>query len=177
MDPARGVDIDRLRRDIDKTRADIAETTGELRRKAGEAMRWQTYVERYPASTLAAAALLGVAVGRRVSRGIKAGANGGRGWGWTSAAAGMDTVTRIPARAEPVGERFAVANASWRRLAARIEGLVNRVIDDVADATERALVPAVVGGVQAFLERRTTRSAHRPGPADSASARATAEGD
>jgi hypothetical protein len=87
-------------------------------------------------------------------------------------------VTRIPARVEPGADRFAAAaSASWQRLASRLEGLVNRVIDDVADAAERALVPALVGGVQAFLDARTTRSAYRSGPADSASARATAEGD
>ncbi len=139
-------------------------------------MRWQTYVERYPASMLAAAALVGVAVGRRIARGTHETADRGHGWGWSSAA-GMDTVTRIPARVEPEPGRFTAANASWQRLASRIEGLVNRVIDDVADAAERALVPALVGGVQAFLDGRATRSTNRPGPADNASARATAEGD
>jgi hypothetical protein len=177
MDPARSVDIDRLRRDIDQTRSDIARTTGELRRKAGEAMRWQTYVERHPAATLAAAALLGVALGRRIARGVNGSEDRSRGWGWTSAAAGMDTVTRIPARVEAGSDRFAAANASWQRLASRIEGLVNRVIDDVADAAERALVPALVGGVQAFLGAGVTRSAHRTGPAHNASTRAAAEGD
>jgi hypothetical protein len=78
-------------------------------------------------------------------------------------------VTRIPARVEAVGvERFAAVNASWRRLGSRVEALVNRVIDDVADATERALVPAVVGGLQALFEGRE-RPGHRasaedPGP-------------
>jgi hypothetical protein len=89
----------------------------------------------------------------------------------------MDTVTRIPARVEAGSDRFAAANASWQRLASRIEGLVNRVIDDVADAAERALVPALVGGVQAFLGAGVTRSAHRTGPAHNASTRAAAEGD
>jgi hypothetical protein len=140
-------------------------------------MRWQTYVERYPASMLAAAALLGVAVGRRIARGINASAERGSGWGWTSAAAGMDSVTRLPARVEPRGDRFAAASASWQRLASRVEGLVNRIIDDVTDAAERALVPALVGGVQAFLDRRVTRSVHRAGPAHTTSARAAAEGD
>jgi hypothetical protein len=88
----------------------------------------------------------------------------------------MDTVTRIPTRVEPGVERFAAANASWQRLASRIEGLVNRVIDDVADAAERALVPALVGGVQAFLDGRAARPAHRPDPT-AGTARAAAEGD
>jgi hypothetical protein len=140
-------------------------------------MRLQTYVERYPAPVLAAAALIGVAVGRRIARAVNPSADRTQGWGWTSAAAGMDSVTRIPARVEPGADRFAAANASWQRLASRIEGLVNRVIDDVADAAERALVPALVGGVQAFLDGKVTRSAQRPGPAYNASTRAAAEGD
>jgi hypothetical protein len=140
-------------------------------------MRWETYVARYPVSMLAAAAFIGVAVGRRIARGIHAHPDRDTEWGWASAAAGMDAVTRIPARVEPGADRFAAASASWRRLASRVEGLVNRVIDDVADAAERALVPALVGGVQAFLDARTTRAAYRPGPADSASARAAGEGD
>ena len=174
MDPARSVDIDRLRRDIDRTRADIAQTTGELRRKAGEAMQWQTYVERYPGPMLAAAAFVGVAVGRRIARGISRGADRGDGHRWTSVAAGMDSVTRIPARVETGADRFAAASASWQRLASRIEGLVNRVIDDVADAAERALVPALVGGVQAFLDGRAARPADRPGPAAGRHGRAPA---
>jgi hypothetical protein len=179
MDSTRSVDIERLRQDIDRTRTDIAQTTGELRRKAGEAMQWQTYVERYPGPMLGAAALLGLAIGRRIARGISGGAarDRGHGYQWTSAAAGMDSVTRIPARAETGGDRFAAASASWQRLAARIEGLVNKVIDDVADAAERALVPALVGGVQAFLDGRGTRPASRPGSPAGTAARAAAEGD
>jgi hypothetical protein len=46
-----------------------------------------------------------------------------------------------------------------QRLGARIEGLVNRVIDEVADATERALVPALVGGVEHLFEGRGRRTA------------------
>ena len=71
MDSQRSVDMDRLRRDIEATRASISRTTGELREKAGEAMQWQTYFERYPATILGFAALAGVAVGRRIARGLK----------------------------------------------------------------------------------------------------------
>lgn len=127
-------------------------------------MQWQTYVERYPAQILGGAALLGLVVGRRVARGLKT--NGSRsttGRHWTSSAAGMDAVTRLPARVEASGgERFAAVTASWGRLGSRVEGLVNRVIDDVADAAERALVPALIGGVQALLGRQDARPGDRP---------------
>lgn len=172
MDSRRSVDIDRLRRDIEATRASISRTAGELRWKAGEAMQWQTYVERYPAPILAAAALVGIAVGRRIAHGLNASGHHGNGRQWTSPAAGMDPVTRIPAQLEPRADRFTAVTASWQRLSSRVEGLVNRVIDDAADAAERALVPALISGVQAFLAGRAAQPAHRPTPPDRASASA-----
>ena len=39
---------------------------------------------------------------------------------------------------------------------------MNRIIDDAADAAERALLPALVGGVEAFLAGRVSRPAYRP---------------
>jgi hypothetical protein len=78
----------------------------------------------------------------------------GVGRPWTSDAAGTDALVRISPRLEPGADRLEAVSASWRRLASRVEGLVNRVIDEVADATERALVLALVGGVQTHLEGR-----------------------
>jgi hypothetical protein len=163
MDSQRSVDIDRLRRDIEATRASISRTAGELRGKAGEAMKWQTYVERYPAPILGAAALAGAVLGRRIARGLtRRAVEHGSGPPWISAAAGMDSVSRLPARLEPIAESRAAITASWQRLGSRIEGLVNRIIDDDADAAERALLPALVGGVEAFLAGRVARPAYRP---------------
>jgi hypothetical protein len=140
-------------------------------------MQWQTYVERHPIASLAAVALLGVAVGRRIARGFNGNAYRGTGRQWTSAAAGMDLGARLPARLEPPGtDRFAAVTASWQRLGARVEGLVNRVIDDVADVAKHRLVPALVGGIQAFIERRGAGRAHRPAPPDRTSASAAEEG-
>jgi len=158
--------MDRLRRDIEATRASISRTTGELREKAGEAMQWQTYVERYPATILGFAALAGVALGRRIARGLKNPGPGPHGSSqpWTSAAAGMDSVTRAPARLEARVDRLLPITASWQRMGSRIEGLLNRIIDDVADATERMLVPALVAGVETFLDRRVARPGYRPTP-------------
>jgi hypothetical protein len=179
MDSKRSVDIDRLHLDIEATRASISRTAGELRWKVGEAMRWQTYVERYPVPILGAVAFLGIAVGRQLARGFNAsGANGHHGQGrpWTSAAAGMDSVTQHPARLEPGAERFAAITATWQKLGSRIQGLVNRMIDDVADAAERALVPALVNGVEAFLDGKVTRSVNRPAPLDRRFASGAGEG-
>ena len=162
----RGLETDRLRRDIEATRASLSGTADELRRKAGEAMKWQTYVERYPVPILAASALVGLAVGRRIGRALHSGDHPATSLQWTAA----DAVTRIPARLEAAAtsDRFAAVSASWQRLGSRVEGLVNRVIDDVADATERALLPAIVGGVQALFEgharRGDGRTARDSGP-------------
>ena len=177
MDSQRSVDIDRLRRDIEATRASISQTAGELRWKAGEAMQWQTYVGRYPATILGAAALLGVAVGRRIARGIHSnGRQHDDGRPWTSAAAGMDTVARIPARLEPQVDHLMAVTASWHKLGSRIEGLVNRMIDDIADAAERAIVPALVAGVEGFLHGRAARPVSRPAPPNRTSAPGMGEG-
>ena len=181
MDPARGVDTDRLCRDIDATRASISKTAGELRRKVGEAMQWQTYVERHPAPILAGVALVGLVVGRRIARGLTT--DGGRGPGrlWmagAAGAAGIDAVALIPARLEtPKADHLRAVSASWQKLGSRVEGLVNRVIDEVADATERALVPALVGGVQAFFEGRGARPTHRPAARDHAPWQSPEKGD
>jgi hypothetical protein len=163
MDPKRSLEIERLRSEMEATRASISRTASELRWKAGEAMQWQTYVKRHPVPILAAAALVGLAVGRRVARGFDSGTPHGTGHGWTSTAAGMDTMARAPARQEAGGPPLNAITASWLRLGSRVEGLVNRIIDDMADAAERVVVPALVGGVEAFL------AAGRPRPVSGSS--------
>ena len=125
-------------------------------------MKWQTYLERYPVAILGVATLAGVVLGRQIARGLARGPENGDGRPWTSSAAGMDSVSRLPARLEPITASHAAMTASWQRLGSRIEGLVNRIIDDAADAAERALLPALVGGVEAFLAGRVSRPAYRP---------------
>ena len=156
MDPARSVDTDRLRRDIDATRVSIAETMGELRQKVGETMQWQTYVERHPAPFLVGAALAGLFLGRRLARTPTQ---------WASGEAGTDPLVLSPVRFGTAGgDRLGAVSVSWQRLGSRVEALVNRVIDEVADATEQALVPALVSGVQALFEGRSAHGVHRPPP-------------
>ena len=164
MDSPRSVDIDRLHRDIESTRVSISRTASELRGKAGEAMHWQTYLERFPISILGGAALVGVAVGRRIAR-VRA-PEGLRPSAWSPAARVVDAVVTVPAALQSKGERFPHVAASWQRLGGRVEGLVNRMIDDVADATERALMPVLVGAVQGLFENSGIRSTYRPTPPD-----------
>jgi hypothetical protein len=128
-------------------------------------MEWRAYLERYPASILAGAALLGAAVGRRIARGANGRAHRGDPREWTPVAAELESVVRLPAQLPPADEPLAAVTASWQRLGLRVEGLVNRIIDDVVDATERVLVPTLVASVEAFLGARNPRS-HRPAAPD-----------
>lgn len=169
MDPKRSLDIDRLHAEMEATRASISRTASELRWKAGEAMQWQTYVKRHPIPILAAAAVVGLAIGRRVARGVESREHQGSGHAWTSSAAGMDTVARLPGHSDAGAPRLNAMAASWHRLGSRVEGMVNRIIDDVADAAERMVVPALVGGVEALLTAGRPRpvsgsSSYRSGP-------------
>ena len=155
MDSARGIDAERLRRDVDATRAAIAGTVGELRQKVGETMKWQTYVERHPTPILVGAALVGLVVGRRFAR-----RSVGHDAEWTPSEAGTVSPVLSSARFVTVkADRLGAVSASWQRLGSRVEALANRVIDEMADAAERVIVPALVGGVEALLEGRAPRRA------------------
>jgi hypothetical protein len=155
MDSARGIDAERLRRDVDATRAAIAGTVGELRQKVGETMKWQTYVERHPTPILVGAALVGLIVGRRFAR-----RSVGNDAEWTPSEAGTVSPVLSSARFVTVkADRLGAVSASWQRLGSRVEALANRVIDEMADAAERVIVPALVGGVEALLEGRAPRRA------------------
>jgi hypothetical protein len=150
MDPARHVDVVSLRRGIDETRVSISSTVGALRRRTDEAMQWQSYITGHPASALAGAALLGLMVGRRLA-GSRSAPRHPSGSDWETEA-GLSAPARLaPASA---GSPSAAA-ASWQRLATRVEGLVNHVIDEVADAAEDAVVPAIAGRVRALLNGRS----------------------
>lgn len=119
-------------------------------------MQWQTYVERYPAPVFVGAALVGLLVGRRLARGFA-----GNGQEWAPGDAGTASPVLSSTRFVTVqADRLGAVRASWQRLGSRVETLANRVIDEMADAAERAIVPALVGGVQALLEgRRAPRGA------------------
>jgi hypothetical protein len=122
-------------------------------------MQWQTYIKGYPASVLITAALLGAMVGRRLASHMGPGTRpSASDW---EAEAGRSVAARVaPGTVQP----HSAATASWERLATRVEALVNRVIDEVADATEEALVPALVGGMRALLDGRSARSLYPPVP-------------
>jgi hypothetical protein len=161
MDSTRSVSTDRLRRDIDTTRASITGTVGELRQKVGESMQWQTYVERHPTPLLVGAAVVGLLVGRRLARRF---AGDGQKWtvgGESNPAAPVLSSARF---VTVTPDRLGAVTASWQRLGSRVEALANRVIDEVAEAAERIVVPALVHGVETLLEGRRPNAGTTTGP-------------
>jgi hypothetical protein len=158
MDSERGVDVGGLQSDLDATRAAISGTAHQLRERMTTTMDWHTYIERYPGSILASAAFVGFVLGRQVA--ARLGLVRGSAAQWSAPQVSRGTV--IPTR-EPLTSDggFGPARASWERLGRRIEGLVNLSIDEVADATERVLVPVLVSSVQALLEGHTRREGPR----------------
>jgi len=121
-------------------------------------MQWQTYIKG-SASALITAALVGAIVGRRLASHMRLGKRPSAS-DWETEA-GLAVAARVaPVAVQPVS----AATASWERLAARVEILVNRVIDEAADATEAALVPALVAGIRALLDGRSARSLNSPLP-------------
>jgi hypothetical protein len=127
-------------------------------------MKWQTYVERHPAPILAGVALLGLLVGRRLAR--RFGGNGsGNESQWTVGETTAPSPVLSSARFVTVTpDRLGVVSASWQKLGSRVEALANRVIDEVSDAAERVIVPALVRGVETLLEGRRPYSGASTGP-------------
>jgi hypothetical protein len=128
---------------MSETRAAISQTVDELRGKVSEAVDWRSYVTRYPGVMLGTAAMVGALVGRRLASRF-----GSPGPVRAAAAAWADVPISAPAL---TGRVASAIGPSWGRASSRVEGLVNRVIDDLADAAEHRLVPALVSGVQALF--------------------------
>lgn len=168
MDQGRDVDADRLRHDMETTRGSISATINELRDKVSDAMNWRAYVERYPATTLAGAVALGLMVGRQV--GTRIVPDGGQRAVSNSYSEGgeigHDVRGVLPAGPERAGSGhslLASLGTSWARAGSRLESLVNRLIDDLAETAEQHLVPVLVSSVQDFFPRRQElETAHGP---------------
>jgi hypothetical protein len=67
----------------------------------------------------------------------------------------------LSTRVERGGDKFTAPGRIWQQVDSRIGALANKVIDEVADATERALVPGLVAGLQRLFEGRTGREPRR----------------
>jgi hypothetical protein len=151
---------------METTRASIRDTVEELRDKVGDTLDWRHYVNRYPGASLTVAVALGMLVGRGITtlvRGNGEERSGAERYGYGAyrpvEAFGESALTPTPSRPasaeEPsqvmAGARRAV-NQSASRLGSRLEGIVNRVIDELSDAVETALVPSLTSWVRELLD-------------------------
>ena len=187
MDQARTVDTERLREAMDTTRASIRGTVEELREKMGDAVDWRHHVNRYPGASLTIAVMIGMFVGRRIGTMILGYSNGSNGSAVRSAQSGgnpgfTSVPTHVVAAHEPP-RSTAEPTSSWKRSGAaqslsascgragsRLEGLLNRMIDELGDAAERTLVPRLMARVQGFLawepaDRRPQQGVYPGAPA------------
>jgi len=121
-------------------------------------MRWQTYVERHATPLLATSALLGFMLGRRVGVGLRSGH------------------PELSTQLDRAGDTFTAPSKIWKTLDSRIEALATRVIDEVANTTERALVPALVNSLQTLFEGRRVHEPGRPAAGYNAAVATTEEG-
>lgn len=161
MDQARDLDKDRLQKTMETTRVAISSTVGEIREKVGETLDWRHQVNRHPGASLTVAVAAGLMAGRAVASMIGPRTGDAR-WreaaGVRSSIQGEAVLDRSVGRAIPEsgaahasGPRRAVGE-SWGRLGARTESIVNRLIDEVADAVEGAVVPALGAWVRERLD-------------------------
>jgi hypothetical protein len=135
-------------------------STGEWLASRDRDTEWQAYVQCHPGPTLGGAALVGLVAGCWIAGGFSRNdptRSGG------SSSTRMSASALVPEPLKAAGsDLLPAARASWQRLTSRVEGLVNRVIDEVADATERALVPSLVSHVETLLEGRDRPRARNP---------------
>jgi hypothetical protein len=126
---------------MEATRVSLRDTVQELKGRVGETMDWRTYLERYPGVALFGAAVVGAAVGRVV------GSRMGDGSGQAEPTGGY-----LMARSEPAVRSggLSVMRDSWSRAGSRLEGIVNRAIDEVADMLEHSALPAVMSRLRSI---------------------------
>jgi hypothetical protein len=171
MDQGRTLEAEELSRAMEDSRASITETVGELREAVNQAMDWREHVKTHPGASLGIAAGAGLIVGRWVGTKI-VGSEVPRGRardvaGWTR-----------PSHPTSLGaSQGRILDGSRHRAASRAESLVNRVIDEVADAVEAGALVPLFARLRDFLhesaaparrpdEWQRAETGRAPGPAD-----------
>ena len=174
MDQGRTLEAEELSRAMEDSRASISETVSELRDAVNHAIDWREHVKTHPAASLGIAAGTGLIVGRwlgtKITGSEAAGPNArDEAGGWT-AASHAAAVGASPGR---------ILDGSRHRVASRAESLVNRVIDEVADAVEAGALVPLFARLRDFLHQ-SAAPARRPDEwhrADPSRGRAAAPAD
>jgi len=122
---------------MDKTRQSMSETVEEIKGELSQALKWQTYVRRYPGAFLIGGGVLGLMLGRAIS--------------------GSDSSTRMapslpegrPAAEQP-GEYYAggAADQSWQQPE---NPTLRRMADMMTSALIAQVVPILSNKLKRFL--------------------------
>jgi hypothetical protein len=144
---------------MENTRASIRDTVEEIKDRVGETVDWQHYIRNYPGTSLSVAAALGLLIGRGVGvmihgrreQGAEPAGFGDHRAAETYGEAALASAAHAGSPRPLTGPRRAVSE-SWSRLGSRVESIANRVIDELTDAVETTLVPAVSSWVRNRLD-------------------------
>ncbi len=162
---------------MEETRASIGHTVEQLRGRVNDALDWRQYVNRYPGASLTVAVATGMLLGwglgglvRRNGRGEDVEPYGYQyrtaetyGEGGFTAAASRAAHPASEAAAPTVSGARRVMGQSVSRLGSRAEGILNRVIDELTDAVETTLVPALTSRFRSLIDLDHMGSRRRAG--------------
>jgi hypothetical protein len=153
---------------MEHTRASIRNTVEELRGKVGDTVDWRRYVNGRPGASLTVALGLGLVLGRtlgglvRRSHREEPDGRAAGDSGFRSAASRRARSAYEPA--EPIlGDARRVVGESVSRLGSRSENILNRLVDELTDAVETMLIPALAARVRDFLDFESRRARSHPG--------------
>lgn len=156
---------------MEETRSQIRSTVEELRGKVNETLDWRHYVDRYPGTSLTVAVAVGMLLGRSLGALVRRddddaaetygsyrtaegyGESGFTAAASTAASRAAGIAESAYAAAEPTlsTARRAVGQ-SVSRLGSRAEGILNRLIDEMTDAVETTLIPALTGRFRGLID-------------------------
>jgi hypothetical protein len=157
---------------MEHTRSQIRGTVEELKDRVNERLDWRHYVDQYPGTSLTVAVGLGLLLGRSLGGLIRRRNGmdesdeyeyGGPRLAERYGDAGLTAAAPVASAPALSGARRAVGQ-SVSRLGSRAEGILNRLIDELTDAVESTLVPALTTRFRSLLDfERRGRRRHEGG--------------
>jgi len=135
-----------LQRQMDETRRSMSETVDEIKDELSQALKWQTYLRKYPGAFLVGGGVVGVMLGRAI-KGSGADLPGNEGWRGTI---GTPRTSAFDRSYRPSGE-----NPTLRRVA---ELLTSAVIGQVVPILSAKLKKMIGADSYAPGEERSRES-------------------
>lgn len=139
--------VERLTQAMDATRASIGGTLEKIRGRVQEAADWRHYVDQYPGASLSLALSGGVLGGRWLGGVLGPAILGSSPRPSPGAHVAASAVAGAARESTPAEAAFR-ASRPWSgvpaRAGSRLEAIANRVMDEMADAVELVVVPALL---------------------------------